>query len=700
MEEKMPKYEISDIRNVGLFGHVGTGKTSLADALLFNVGLNTRLGKVDNETSLMDYEPEEVKRKTSISSSFATFEYKNCHFNVIDTPGAAHFIADSKNCMQAVDTCLFVVDAIGGIKVQTMDLIKQAKNLDRSIVLLINKLDREYSDYKKAVATLHDSGLNNPVLIQLPVGKEANFKGVVDLLKMKAYIYEKDESGKFTEQDIPADMKDEAQTLRESSLESIIEADDAILEKYLEGTELSPEEISKALKKGISEGTITPVVFGAGSKNIAISQLLDLIVTSFPSPADKKSIKGKNGKGEEDTRKPSRQEPLSALVFKNIADPYAGQLTVLRIFSGTMSDDGNVYNYTRKTKERFGQILSLVGKKQDMLDSAGAGDIIALAKLKDTKIGDTFCDEKLPFVIPMIAPPKPVISFAIKPKSKGDEDKIQTSLKRLMEEDTTLIASRDEQTKELIISGMGQVHLEVSIEKLRRKFGVEVELAIPKIPYKETVLSKASAQGKHKKQSGGRGQYGDCWIEIEPLERNKGFEFVDKIVGGAIPRNYIPAVENGIREAMQEGQIAGYPVVDVRVTLYDGGFHPVDSSELAFKIAGSLALKNAMPKANPVLLEPLMNVEITIPEENVGDIMGDLNSRRGRMSGVDSIGKAQIVKATIPLAEMLRYAPDLDSMTSGSGTFTMEFSHYEEVPQHLAPKIIEEAKALKEATKA
>lgn len=696
----MPKYEMSDIRNVGLIGHVGTGKTSLADAILFNVGLNTRLGKVDNETSLMDYEPEEVKRKTSISSSFATFDYNKCHFNIIDTPGAAHFIADSKNCMQAVDTCLFVVDAIDGIKVQTLDLINTANNLKRSTAILINKVEREYADYKKAITSFSDSGLHNPVLIQLPIGQEASFKGVIDLIKMKAYIYEKDESGKCSEQDIPAELLDEAKSIRENSLESIIESDDAVLEKYLEGEELTYEEIAGALKKGLTECNITPIIFGAGSKNIGIKQLLDLIINSFPSPADKPDIKCINANGEEITRKSSVSEPLSAMVFKSIADAYAGQLTIFRIFSGKVNDDGTIYNSTRKYKERFGQILTLQGKKQEMTDSASAGDIIALAKLKETKIGDTFSDEKSPVTIKMIDQPKPVVSFAIKPKSKGDEDKIQTSLKRLMEEDTTLIASRDDQTKELIISGMGQVHIEVAIEKLKRKFGVEVDLATPKIPYKETVLSKANAQGKHKKQSGGRGQYGDCWLEVEPLEKGQGFEFVNKIVGGAIPKNYVPAVEAGVREAMHEGQIAGYPVVDIRVTVYDGSYHDVDSSELAFKIAGSLGIKNALPKANPILLEPIMNVEITIPEDYVGDIMGDLNSRRGRMNGVSSVGKAQIVKATIPLAEMLRYAPDLDSMTSGAGTFTMEYSHYEEVPQHLTAKIIEESKLQKEAAKA
>lgn len=696
----MAQYEVSDIRNVGLIGHVGTGKTSLADAILFNVGLNTRLGKVDNETSLMDYEPEEVKRKTSIGSSFATFDYNKKHFNLIDTPGAANFTADSKNCIQAVDTCLFVLDAVDGVKVQTLDLINTANKLKRSTAIFINKMDRENSDYKKALASLDDSGFNNPVLVQLPIGKEANFKGVVDLIKMKAYVYAKDESGKVTEQDIPADMKDEVDAAREEAVESIIEADDAVLEKYLEGEEITTEEISGALKKGLAEGTVTPITFGAGSKNLGVHTLLDLIIDSFPSPEDKGPVKGVDKAGNEVERKPSVNEPFSAFVFKSIADAYAGQLTIFRIYSGKMSNDGSIYNSTKQAKERFGQILSLQGKKQEPVDHAGAGDIVAVAKLKETKIGDTFSSEKEICIIPMQEQPKPVISFAIKPKSKGDEDKIQTSLKRLMEEDTTLVSTRDVDTKEMIISGMGQVHVEVSIEKLKRKYGVEVDLSIPKIAYKETIQGSAEAQGKHKKQSGGRGQFGDCWLRIEPLPKNSGFEFVDKIVGGSIPRNYIPAVEAGVRESMQEGTVAGYPVVDIRVTVFDGSYHPVDSSELAFKIAGSQGIKNSMPKASPVLLEPIMNVDIIIPEENVGDIMGDLNSRRGRMSGVDAKGKAQIVKAAIPLAEMLRYSPDLDSMTSGAGTFTMEFSHYEEVPAHLSAKIIEELKAEKEAARA
>jgi len=693
----MSSYETKDIRNVGLVSHVGTGKTSTAEAILFNAGQNTRLGKVDNETSLMDYEPEEIKRRTTISTSLANFNWKNVRINLLDTPGGANFIADTRNCLQAMDGAVILLDAIDGLKIQSSKLVKQAQEMGISLCIFINKLERENADYKKVVAGLNSTFKGKPVLIQLPIGQEASFKGIVDLLKMKAYNFEFNESGKFTEGEIPADVKSEAESIREASIESIVECDDEILEKYLEGQDLSAEDISRALKKGVQSGQIVPVLFGAATKNAGIHQLLDFIAENMPSPLDRGEIKAKSSSGDEVIRKPLASEPLSALVFKTLADPYAGQLTIIRVFSGEIHSDTNVYNSTKKSKERVGQMLHLVGKKHEPAPKAVPGDIVAVAKLKETQTGDSFSDEKNAVIIPIISQPTPVISFAIKPKSKGDEDKIQSGLKRLMEEDPTLQISRDLQTKEMILSGMGQVHLEVAIEKLKRKFGVEVLLETPKIPYKETITGDVKVQGKYKKQSGGKGQYGDCWIELHPLEKGKGFEFVDKIVGGAIPRQYIPAVENGIREALLEGVLAGYPMVDFQVVLYDGSFHPVDSSEMAFKVAGSMAYKKGAVDAKPVLLEPIMHVEITVPEENVGDIMGDLNGRRGRMLGVDAEGNTQTVKALIPMAEMLRYAPDLNSMTSGAGVFSMEFSNYEEVPAHLSQKIIDESKAAKEA---
>ncbi len=692
----MRKYSSSEIRNVALISHVGTGKTSLAEAMLFLSGQNTRLGKVDNETSLMDFEPEEIKRRTTISSSVASFNWKNAEINLIDTPGSANFITDSKNCLQGVDNAVLVLDALDSLKIQSSKLLKQAQELNLGLVIFINKLERENSNYQKVLEDLKASLVSKPVLLQIPIGQEGSFKGVIDLLKMKAYYYENDESGKFTEKDIPEELLDEATILREEVLEAIVECNDETLEKYLEGEILSGQDIEISLKQGIQSSQIIPIVVGSATKNIGVVQLLDLISKDMPSPLERKEIKLLNNNKDEVTRKLSENEPLSVLVFKTIADPYAGQLTIMRVLSGQVYSDSTIFNSTKATKERIGQILKLVGKKHEPVQKASAGDIIAVAKLKDTNTSDSFSDENNPVTIPVIPAPSPVISFAIKPKSKGDEDKIISGLKRLMEEDPTLQTSRDPQTHEHILSGMGQVHLEVSIEKLKRKFGVEILLETPKIPYKETITADAKVQGKYKKQSGGKGQYGDCWIEIHPLAE-KEFEFVDKIVGGAIPRQYIPAVENGIREAMRKGILAGYPVTGVQIVLFDGSYHAVDSSEMAFKVAGSMAFKKGALQAKPVLLEPIMNVEIIVPEENVGDIMGDLNSRRGRMQGIDAEGHTQTVKALIPMAEMLRYAPDLNSMTSGAGMFSMEFSHYEEVPTHLSQKIIDETNAVKEA---
>lgn len=693
----MNDYDTSNIRNVGLISHVGTGKTSLADAILFNAGQNTRLGKVDQDTSLMDYEPEETKRKTTISSSIASFNWKNSRINLIDTPGGPNFIADTLMSMQAIDTAGIVIDAVDGVKLQSLKLIKRAQEIDLSMFVYVDKLDRENSNYEAVVDKLSAAFSAKPVLMQLPVGQESSFKGIIDLISMKSYIYEINESGKYSEQPISAELNDEILLVRENSIESIVECDDEILEKYLEGQDLSQEDIVKALKKGVVNKQIVPVLFGAGSKNIGVNLLLDFINAYAPSPIEAGTISVNKPDGQEIELQPSASETLSALVFKTIADPFAGHLSLIRVFSGEIHSDSFAYNSSRKSKERIGQMFHLVGKKHEPVSKAIAGDIVAVAKLKDTYTGDSFSDEKNPVSFGTITLPLPVISYAIKPKSKGDEDKIMTGLKRLMEEDLTLKFSRDEQTKEMILSGMGQVHLEVAIEKLKRKFGVEVLLETPKIPYKETINSSAKVQGKYKKQSGGKGQYGDCWIEIHPNARGTGFKFIDKIVGGAIPRQYIPAVETGIMEAMQEGVLAGYPVVDVEVILFDGSYHSVDSSEMAFKVAGSMAFKKAVTDAKPILLEPVMRVEITVPEENVGDIMGDLNGRRGKMLGIESLDGSQVILAEIPMVEMLRYSSNLNSMTSGAGLFTMEFAHYEEVPSHLAPKIIAESIKNKEA---
>ncbi len=524
---------------------------------------------------------------------------------------------------------------------------------------------------------------------QIPIGASEAFKGVVDVLTGKAYVYDQGDSGKFELQDMPPDFSDQVATIREEIVERVAESDDALLEKYLEEGELSPDEVKTGLRNAVASGKLVPVLCGSGVANVGIQSLMDVIVDCFPSPVDRPPRKGVSVKDEEIVRSPSVEDPFSALVIKTISDPYAGRLSVLRVFSGVLKSDSTVLNSTKDTKERFGQLLRLKGKNQESVELAWPGDIVAVAKLKETTTQDTLCGEKAPIIYPRIDLPTPIYSLAVEPKSKGDEDKIFSSLSRLMEEDLTLKLERNEETREMILSGMGEIHIEATVDKLKRKFGVEVNLKLPKVSYKETIKGKTRIQGKYKKQSGGRGQYGDCWIEMEPRGRGEGFEFVDKIVGGVIPRQYIPAVEKGIVEACEEGPLAGFPVVDFKVDLVDGSFHAVDSSEMAFKIAGSMAFKKAVMEAKPTLLEPIMYMEIVIPDDCMGDIIGDLNSRRGRVLGMESRGKKQVVKANVPHSEVLKYAPDLRSMTAGRGMFTMRFSHYEDVPGQAQEKIIE-----------
>ncbi|HYA40607.1 MAG TPA: elongation factor G, partial [Syntrophobacteraceae bacterium] len=535
------------------------------------------------------------------------------------------------------------------------------------------------------------------VPLQVPIGSADSFKGVVDILSGKAYVYGQGESGKFEVKDMPAELAELAARYREAVVEHVAESSDELLEKYLDTGELSPEEIKGALRASIISGTLIPITCGSGTGNIGIQPLLDLIAECLPSPLDRGAVKGRSVKGDEElTRESDDGAPFSSLVIKTVSDPYAGRLSILRVFSGALSPDSTVLNANKGAKERFGQLLRIKGKNQEPVQSAAPGDIVAVAKLKETATQDTLCSERDPIVFPSVDLPPAIYSLAVEPKSKGDEEKIFSSLSRLMEEDLTLKLERNDETREMILSGMGEIHIEAVVEKLRRKFGVEVNLKLPKVSYKETIKGKARVQGKYKKQSGGRGQYGDCWIEMEALPRGEGFHFYDKIVGGVIPRQYIPAVEKGIAEALQEGTLAGYPVVDFKVDLVDGSYHTVDSSEMAFKIAGSMAFKKAMADAKPTLLEPIMEMEITVPDDAMGDIIGDLNSKRGRVLGMETKGNKQIVKAQAPLAEVLKYAPDLRSMTAGRGMFTMKFSHYEEVPGQLQEKIIELAKKEKE----
>ncbi len=695
----MKKYEPEAIRNVGIFSHGGEGKTSIVEAMLFLAGENTRLGSVDEGTSLMDYEPEEVERKITISSTLACFEWAKNKINLLDTPGDDNFISDAKLCMRVVDTAVIVMSAVSGVKVGTEKVWGYASEFGAAAAIFVNKMDRERADFARTVEDIQKSFTDRTCLVvQIPVGQEEDFKGVVDLLAMKTCIYKGDTSGAFDVVDIPAEQLDLARKYREKLVETAVEMDDEVMERYLNGDEISPEEIEKCLKAGIADNKIVPVFCGSAARNIGVNTLLDGIVKLFPSPSFKKEVQGINPKtNEKVSRESSAGQPFSALIFKTITDPFAGKLTLFRVYSGELHPDMTVLNVLKDEKERIGQIFSLVGKKQKPAGSASAGDIAVVAKLKDVQTGDTICDEKSAIRYEGVTVPNPVISFSLQPKAKGDEDKLNTSLARLIEEDQTIKYSRDEQTKEFLLSGMGQVHIEVIVERMKRKFGVEVELKDPKVPYKETIKGTTKVQGKYKKQSGGKGQYGDTWLELAPKPRGEGFEFVDKIVGGAIPRQYIPAVEKGIVEAMNQGILAGYPVIDFKVTLYDGSYHDVDSSEMAFKIAASMGFKKGLEMCKPTLLEPIMKMEVIVPDENMGDIMGDMNSRRGKIMGVETKGSNQVVKAVVPMAEVLRYAPDLRSMTGGRGTFTMEFSHYEEVPAQIADKIVEAAKREKEA---
>lgn len=688
----MGKYDTAKLRNLGIVAHGGAGKTSLTEAILFDSGMIDRLGRVDDGTSTMDFEPEEIKRKITISSSLNHCEWNGYSIHIVDTPGYGNFIADTRSCMRALGGAVLILSAISGVKVQTEEVWEWANEFEIPRIAFVNKMDRERASFFRAIDDMEKVLGAKGVAVQMPMGAEEDFAGVIDLVKMKAYLYEKDLSGKFREEEIPAEFEAEARRLREQMVETVAEAYDSLTEKYLETGDLTEEEIMDGLRVGTLRYTFTPVLCGSAVMNIGVGQLLDYICSCLPSPLDRGKVVGTDPKsGQLVERAPDEAEPFSALVFKTTSDPYTGKITVFRVYSGILNSDSTVYNPNRDTMERIGQIYELEGKKQKPIKQAVAGDIVAVSKLKDTLTGDTLCDADKPLSYEPAKPLHPVISYAILPKTKNDEDKIHGALQRLMEEDQTLEIHRDDKTRELIISGMGQVHLEVTIEKLKRKFSVDVELKTPKVPYLETFKGTVKVQGKYKKQSGGRGQYGDCWVEFSPLSRGEGFQFEDRIVGGVIPRQYIPAVEKGIFESAQDGFLAGYPLVDFKAAVYDGSFHTVDSSEMAFKVAGSMALKKAMESAKPTLLEPIMNMKITVPEETMGDVIGDLNSRRGKVVGVEPKANSQIIRAVVPMSEVLAYASDLRSMTSDRGLFTMEFSHYEEVPGHLSQKIVSEA---------
>lgn len=690
----MGRYETAKLRNLGIVAHGGAGKTSLAEAILFDAGMIDRLGRVDDGTSTMDFEPEEVKRRISITSALDHCEWKGHSIHIVDTPGYGNFIADTRACMRALDCAVVILSAISGVKAQTEEVWQWANEFEIPRIAIVNKMDRERANFFRAIDDMEKALGARGVAIQMPLGAEENFQGIIDLVTMKAYRYAADLSGKFTEIDIPADSLDEARRLRDQMVETVAEAYDALTEKFLDTGELTEEEIMDGLRVGTMRNTFTAVLCGSATMNIGVPHLLDAVCAYLPSPLDRTNAVGTHPKTGDIVERPSDEsEPFSALVFKTTSDPYTGKITIMRVYSGILNSDSVTYNSSKDQQERIGQIYELEGKKQKPVKQAVAGDIVAVAKLKETVTGDTLCDEGKPVVYEPAKQLQPVISYAIEPKTKNDEDKIHNALHKMIEEEPTLESHRDTQTKELIISGMGQVHLEVIIEKMKRKFGVEVLMKTPKVPYLETIRGTAKVQGKYKKQSGGRGQYGDCWIEMSPQPRGEGYLFEDKIVGGVIPRQYIPAVDKGIQDACLEGFLAGYPVVDFKVALYDGSFHTVDSSEMAFKVAGSMAFKKAMELCKPVLLEPIVNMKITVPDENMGDVIGDLNSRRGKVVGVEPKANSQIIRAVVPMSEVLAYSNDLKSMTSDRGLFSLEFSHYEEMPSHLSQKVITEAAA-------
>ncbi|MGA1862282.1 elongation factor G [Deferribacter thermophilus] len=685
-----------NIRNVAFISHGGAGKTSLVETILFNAKATNRIGSVDNGTTVMDFDPVEIERKISINSKVASILWNKNMINIVDTPGYANFLHETKVALSAVGGAVVIASAITGVKAETERVWRFADEFDLAKLIFVNKMDKERADFFRALGDIEKSFGVTPLPIFLPIGKEDNFKGIVDLVRMKAYIYPDEPTADFKEAEIPSDMMDEVENYRTKLLEAVSETDDELIEKYLEGEELTEEEIKNGLREGTISKRFIPVLCGSAVKNIGSKFLLEAIINYLPSPLEREYKVAIDTKtGEEVPVKPDDSE-FMGFVFKTFIDPFAGKLTIFRVYSGELSNDTEIYNTTKGEFEKVNQLYLLQGKNFIKTDKVIAGQIAMINKLKYTTTFDTLTSKKSNLEFPKVEVPDPVISFSLQPKSKDDEDKVSNGLHRLMEEDVGIRVERDEQTNELLLSGMGQMHIEVVVEKLKEKFKVEVELKTPKVPYKETIKISAKGQGKYKKQTGGRGQYGDVWIELQPLERGAGIQFEDRIVGGVVPKQYIPAVEKGIREAAQEGILAGFPMVDFKAILYDGSYHSVDSSELAFKIAASMAFKKVAMEAKPVLLEPIMNIDVFVPEETVGTVLGDLNARRGRIINVEPQINGQHIRAQVPMAEILKYAPDLRSMTGGRGMFTMEFSHYEEVPTHIAEKIIAQAKAEKE----
>jgi len=688
----MKVYDAASIRNVALVGHSGSGKTQLASAMLTDASMVNRFGKVDDGTTVTDYDEEEIARKHTLSASLAYAEWNKHKINLIDTPGMGNFFADANAALQIADAALVVVDAVGGVMVQTEKVWAAAEELALPRLVVVNRLDRERASLERTLTSLHEACNRTIIPIQLPIGEERNFRGVVDLVSRKAFLFQTDESGKFAEGAIPGEMTAAVDAAREALIEMVAENDEKLMEKFFEAGTLSDDEIVTGLRAATIAGKVFPLVCTSATLNIGVQQLLDSSLAYLPSPVDR-PMRALDKAGAETVREADEKKPAAAFVWKTIADPFAGRITMFRVASGTLKADSGIHNKTRDAAERFGHLLLLQGKTQSSVPEIKAGDLGAVAKLKDTLTNDTLGDKSDGIAFPAVKFPEPVLAYAIEPKSRGDEDKISTSMHRLEEEDPSIRYSRDPQTKELLLAGQGQLHIEVTVAKLKRRFGVDVNLKPPRIPYRETIKASTEAHGRHKKQTGGHGQFGDCKIKVEPLARGADFEFVDDIFGGSIPRQFVPAVEKGIQDARTRGYLAGFPMVDFRVTVFDGSYHDVDSNELSFKLAGSLAFKDAMTRARPTILEPIMNVEVYSPSDFAGDLMGDLNSRRGRIGGMDTRGAMTIIKAVVPMSEMLTYEQHLTSATGGRGSYHMEYSHYDEVPAHLQAKIIAAAKA-------
>ena len=690
----MKAFTTENIRNLAIIGHGDAGKTQLVSSLLHIAGATARWGKVGEGTTVTDYDEDSVERKISLNNNFANLEYNGTKINLIDTPGYAAFVSHARPALRVADCAVVVVDGVNGIEVQTEKTWSYANEFFLPRFMVINKLDKERSDFGHALDTATESFARSIVPFTLPIGSEANFRGVVDVVHQKAYEF--DQSGKAKEIPIPEEGRAVVDATRERLIEIVAESDDALMEKYFENGTLDEEDIYPNLAKAIASSKLCPVYAVSADTLVGLSILLDHIVEFAPNPATHEAEYGfanADRDSERVTRKYSNNEPFSAYVFRTIADPFAGRINVMKVVSGKISSDATVYNSSRDQMERLGSLHVLQGKNLDKVSEAQTGDIIAVVKLKETQTGDTLADKASPVVYPPVEYPEAAIAFAIEPKSRADEDKISQALHKILEEDPSLHFDRDAQTKEFILSGSGQLHIETIVDKLKNRYHVEVALHPPKVPYKETITQPVEVQGRHKKQSGGRGQFGDCKCIFEPLERSGGFEFVDKIFGGAIPQNFRPAIEKGIIEAAQNGAVAGYPLVDFKVTLIDGSYHNVDSDEHSFRAAGRKAFRNAMEKAAPTLLEPIMDVEVFCPQEVSGDIMGDLNSRRGRVQGMDMRGKQQIIKAQVPLSEMLDYQGRLNSMTQARGSYHMQFSHYDPLPGNLSAKVVEQARA-------